>query len=132
MAPPPARDQVAHCAPSPPAGLLPTLKADAVFLSPPWGGLDYDEKAEGEFDLTADMQPCCGFDLFDAACMAACSTRRLGGATACHPSLERTLEGLGCSTHSRPSDRTHRPVPRSLVLRMVTSSGHIQAPPHPP
>jgi len=52
-------------------GLLPTLKADAVFLSPPWGGLDYDEKAEGEFDLAADMQPCCGFDLFDAACAAA-------------------------------------------------------------
>ena len=96
------------------------------------GGLDYDEKAVGEFDLTADMQPCCGFDLCDAACMAACSTRRLGGATACHPSLGRTLEGLGCSTHSRPSDRTHRPVPRSLVLRLATSSGHIQAPPHPP
>ena len=78
---------LAHCAPLSPAGLLPTLKADAVFLSPPWGGLDYDERAKGDFDLSADMQPCCGFDLFDAACMAACSTRRLGGATAGYLSL---------------------------------------------
>ena len=52
--------------------MLPTLKADAVFLSPPWGGLDYDEgAAEADFDLSADMRPCCGFDLFDAACAAA-------------------------------------------------------------
>ena len=58
--------------PNPSPGLLPTLKADAVFLSPPWGGLHYDDRAGGDFDLSADLQPCCGFDLFDAACTAAC------------------------------------------------------------
>jgi len=52
-------------------GLLPTLKADAVFLSPPWGGLDYDEREEGDFDLSTSLQPCCGFRLFDAACATA-------------------------------------------------------------
>ena len=30
-------------------GLLPTLKADAVFLSPPWGGPDYGD----DFDVAA-------------------------------------------------------------------------------
>lgn len=34
--------------------LLPTLKADTVFLDPPWGGTDYNEK--GKFHLS-DFEP---------------------------------------------------------------------------
>jgi len=35
-------------------GILPTLKADAIFLDPPWGGTDYNEK--GQFYLR-DFEP---------------------------------------------------------------------------
>eukprot|EP00908_Phaeocystis_cordata_P010293 Transcript_21142.p1 GENE.Transcript_21142~~Transcript_21142.p1 ORF type:complete len:340 (-),score=86.08 Transcript_21142:24-1007(-) len=49
--------------------LLPRIRADAVVLSPPWGGIDYDDS--GPFDLSRDMAPCCGFRIFEAACAAA-------------------------------------------------------------
>ena len=117
----------------PPAGLLPTLKADAVFLSPPWGGLHYDERAQGAFDLTADLQPCCGFDLFDAACTAACSTRRPAGATQlCYPGLGRTPCGLGCSTHSwRRGPAAQAPVAAPWACADVAHAApaDVQAPP---
>lgn len=44
--------------------VAPTLKADAIFLSPPWGGPKYSE-AEC-FDLNSMMQPE-GWKIFEAA-----------------------------------------------------------------
>lgn len=54
--------------------LLPRLRADAVLLSPPWGGVDYDDDGAhggGAFDLDRDMLPCSGLRIFDAACATA-------------------------------------------------------------
>jgi trimethylguanosine synthase len=44
--------------------VAPTLKADAIFLSPPWGGPSYLETEV--FDLTVDLKPD-GFKIFAAA-----------------------------------------------------------------
>ncbi|MCO5606625.1 hypothetical protein L7F22_060813 [Adiantum nelumboides] len=46
-------------------GLAPSLKADIVFLSPPWGGPDY-KKAE-TYDIETMLQPKDGFFLFSVA-----------------------------------------------------------------
>ncbi|KAK4744807.1 hypothetical protein SAY87_011119 [Trapa incisa] len=45
--------------------LAPTLKADTVFLSPPWGGPSYS-KVE-TYDVSTMLQPCDGFHLFEVA-----------------------------------------------------------------
>lgn len=45
--------------------LAPSLKADVVFLSPPWGGPDY-LKVES-FDIQEMLRPKDGFSLFKAA-----------------------------------------------------------------
>ena len=45
--------------------LAPRLRANAVFLSPPWGGVGYD--AAARFDLETMMEPCAGSSIFEAA-----------------------------------------------------------------
>ncbi|OMO74762.1 hypothetical protein COLO4_26521 [Corchorus olitorius] len=50
--------------------LAPKLKADTVFLSPPWGGPDYT-KVE-IYDLKTMLRPCDGYFLFNVAKKIAC------------------------------------------------------------
>eukprot|EP00250_Pteridium_aquilinum_P011805 c20315_g1_i1 orf=152-871(+) len=50
-------------------GLAPFLKADVVFLAPPWGGPDY-KKAE-TYDIETMLQPKDGFSLFSMALLVA-------------------------------------------------------------
>lgn len=45
--------------------LAPKLKADVVFMSPPWGGPQY--LREDTYDLESMMKPCSGFELFKIA-----------------------------------------------------------------
>ena len=49
--------------------LAPRLRADIVFLSPPWGGVGYDDGAS--FRLADLPRPCCGRRLFDLAATCA-------------------------------------------------------------
>ncbi|KAI5060420.1 hypothetical protein GOP47_0024840 [Adiantum capillus-veneris] len=46
-------------------GLAPSLQADIVFLSPPWGGPDY--KKAGTYNIETMLQPKNGFSLFSVA-----------------------------------------------------------------
>jgi len=44
--------------------IAPTLKADVVFLSPPWGGPDYKNK---RFDMNTILEPIGGMGLYNIA-----------------------------------------------------------------